>query len=64
VEFASSYKGSCRNFNSNDLSTLVKDREGHIVDDYSAAEHKVNEECRKNLNVAAIRGPYVLQRRI
>jgi hypothetical protein len=35
------------------LRTLAKDREGHIVDDCSATEHEINEECRKNMNVAA-----------
>ena len=35
------------------MSTLAKDKEGHTVDDYSATEHKMNEECRKDMNVAA-----------
>jgi hypothetical protein len=52
VEFASRYD-ACRNFHSNDLSTLEKDKEGHIVDDCSATEHEMNEECRKDMNVAA-----------
>jgi hypothetical protein len=53
VEFAARYDDSCRNCRSNDLSTLAKDKEDHIVDDYSATEHRMNEESRKNRNVAA-----------
>jgi hypothetical protein len=53
VEFASRYDDSCRNCRNNDLSTLTKDKEENIVDDYSATEHKINEECRKNMNTAA-----------
>ena len=53
VEFASRYNDACRIFHSNDLSILAKDKEGHNVDDYSATEHEINEECRKNMNVAA-----------
>jgi hypothetical protein len=47
------YDDSCRNHHSNDLSTLAKVKEGHNVDDCSATEHELNEECRKNMNVAA-----------
>ena len=53
VQFASRCDDSCRNCHSSDLSTLAKDKEGHIVDDYSAGEHKMSEECRKNMKVAA-----------
>ena len=53
VEFASRYDDSCRSCQSNDLSTLANDKEGHTIDDYSATEHKMNEECRKEMNVAA-----------
>ena len=53
MEFASRYDDACRSFRSNDLSTLAKDKEGHIVDDCSAREHQMNEECRKDTNVAA-----------
>ena len=55
VEFTSRYDESCRSCQSNELNTLAKDKEGHIVDDCSAAEHKMNEECRRNLSVAANR---------
>ena len=53
VKFASRYTVSWRSCQSNDLSALAKDKEGHTVDDYSATEHKMNEECRKEMNVAA-----------
>jgi hypothetical protein len=46
------YVGTCRNFHSNYISTLAKDKEGHIVDDCSATAHKMNEECRRDMNVA------------
>ena len=52
VDFASRYD-ACRNFHSNDLSTLAKDKKGHIVDDCSATEHEMNAECRKDMDVAA-----------
>ena len=35
------------------MSALAKQEEGHTVDDYSAAEHRMNGECRKEMNVAA-----------
>ena len=53
VELASRYDGSCRMIHSNELSTLANDKEGHIVDDSSATEHRINEECRTNMNDAA-----------
>jgi hypothetical protein len=53
VEFVSRYDESRRNFNSYNSSTLAKGKEGHIVDDCSATEHKMNEECSENVNVAA-----------
>jgi hypothetical protein len=53
VEFAFRYDGACRSFYSNNLSTLAKGKEGHIADDCGATEHEINEECRKNMNVAA-----------
>jgi hypothetical protein len=56
TEFASRYDDACRSFHSKDLSTLAKDREGHIVDDCSVTEHKTNKECRKSMNVAANKG--------
>jgi hypothetical protein len=49
VEFASRYD-ACEKFHSSDLSTLAKDKEGHIVDDCSASEREMNEECRKGMN--------------
>jgi hypothetical protein len=52
VEFASRYTDSCRSSHSNDLSTVVKDKEGHTVDDYSATERKMSEECGNKMNVA------------
>jgi len=33
------------------INTLAKDKEGHIIDNYSATEHEINKECRKNMNV-------------
>jgi hypothetical protein len=53
VEFASRYEDSCRNLQSNNLCTFAKDKEGHIVDNCSAPGQKRNEECRKNMRVAA-----------
>ena len=53
VEFASRYTVSCRSCQSNDLSALAKDKEGHTVADCSATEHRMNGECRKQMNVAA-----------
>ena len=35
------------------VSTLPKDKEGHIFDEYSATQQKMNEECRRNMNFAA-----------
>jgi hypothetical protein len=55
VEFTSRYDESCRSCQSNDLSTLAKDREGHIVLDCSAAEGKVNEGRRRDMSVNANR---------
>ena len=55
MEFASRYDDTCWNLHDNDLSTLAKDKEGHVVDDYSATQHEINEECSKNMNVAANR---------
>ena len=55
VEFTSRYDESCRSCQSNELNTLAKDKEGHTVDDCSAAEHRMNEGCRRNLSVAANR---------
>jgi len=55
VEFTSRYDESCRNCQSNDLSTLADDKEGHITDDCSAAEGKMNEGCRSNMSVNASR---------
>jgi len=52
VEFVSRYDDACRNFQSNDLNTLAKDKEGHIVDDCSSTEHEIREESRKNMNDA------------
>ena len=52
VEFASRYDDACRSLHGNNLSTLVNDKEGHIVDDCGATEHEINEECRKSKNVA------------
>jgi hypothetical protein len=43
VEFASRYTVSCRSCHSNYLST---------VEDYSATERKMIEECRNKMNVA------------
>ena len=53
MEFASIYDDACRNFHSNDLSTLAKDKEAHIIDECSATQQEMNEECRKDINVAA-----------
>ena len=53
VEFATRYDDYCRSCHSNDLSALAKDKAGHTADDYGATEHKMNEECRKQMNVAA-----------
>jgi hypothetical protein len=53
VEFVSRYDDACRNFHSDDLYILAKDKEGHIVDDCSATEHEINEELRKCRKVAA-----------
>jgi len=53
VEFASRYDDACRNLHHNDLSTLAKDKEGNVVDECCATEHEINEECRKDMNVAA-----------
>jgi hypothetical protein len=53
VEFASKCDESCWNCRSNELSTLAQNKEGHAVDEYSAKEHKVNEEINKNMNIAA-----------
>jgi len=55
VEFVSRYDDACRNFQSTDLNNLAKDKEGHIVDDCSATEHEIYEECRKNTTDAANR---------
>ena len=44
MEFASRYD-ACRNFHSNDLSTLAKE--------CSATQHEINEEWRKDMNVTA-----------
>jgi hypothetical protein len=52
VEFASRQTDSCRSYYSNDLCTVVKDKEGHTVDDYSSTERKMSEECRNKMNVA------------
>ena len=62
VEFASRYDDSCLSCYSNDLSALQKDKEGHTIDDSSAAEHRMDGECRKEINVAANKELYVLQR--
>ena len=51
---------ACRNFHSNDLSTLAKDKEAHIIDKCSATQQEMNEECRKDINVAANKRTYVL----
>jgi hypothetical protein len=53
VEFVSRYDDACRNFRSDDLNTLAKDKEGHIVDDCIATKHEINEERRKYRKVAA-----------
>ena len=55
VEFVSRYDDECRNFQSNELDTLAKDKEGHIVDNCSATEHEISEENRKNTTDAANR---------
>ena len=62
MEFASRYTVSCRSCQSNDLSAIAKDKEGHTVDDCSAAEHRMDGECRKEMNVPANKELYVLQR--
>ena len=49
-------------FYSSDLSTLVKDKEGHIIDDCSATEHEVNGERKRIQMWLLIKGLYVLQR--
>jgi hypothetical protein len=54
MEFVCRYDDECRNFQSNELNTLAKDKEGHIVDDCSVTEHEIN-ECRKNTTDAASR---------
>ena len=53
VEFVSRYDNACRNFHSDGVYTLAKDKEGHIVDNCSATGHKINEELRKYRKVAA-----------
>ena len=53
VEFATRSDDSFRSCHINDLSTISKDKEGHTVADCRATEHKMNEECRKQTNVAA-----------
>ena len=62
VEFSSRYDDACRNVHGNDLSTLAKDKEDHVVDDCSATEHEINEECSKYMNVAANNRTLCLQR--
>ena len=52
VEFTSRHDDVCRNFNGNKVSTLAKDKEGHIADVYGVTGHGINKECRKNMNVA------------
>jgi hypothetical protein len=52
MEFASRHDNECQDFYSDKVSTLVKDKEGPIVDDYCATQHKINKECRKNMNAA------------
>ena len=51
-EFASRHDDECRYFYSNKVNTLAKDKEDHIVDDYGATGHEINNYCRKNMNVA------------
>ena len=41
-EFVSRYDDACRSLHDNNLSTLVNDKEGYIVDDCSATEHEIN----------------------
>ena len=53
MEFVSRYDDAYRNFHSDDLNILAKDKEGYIVDDCSATEHEINEELRKCRKVAA-----------
>ena len=53
VAFASRYDDACLNLHDNDLSTIAKDKDGHVVDECSATQHEMNKEYSKNVNVAA-----------
>jgi hypothetical protein len=53
VGFASRYDDSRRNLQNNNLCTLAKDKEGYVVDDCIATEHRMNENCRKKKNIVA-----------
>ena len=59
VEFASRYDDASRSLHGNILSTLMNDKEVHIVDDCGATEHEINEECRKVRMLLLIKGPHV-----
>jgi hypothetical protein len=41
VAFASRYDDACLNLHDNDLSTIAKHKDGHVVDDCSSTQHKV-----------------------
>jgi hypothetical protein len=54
-EFTSRYDDKCRNVQRNELDTLAKDKEGHIVDECSATGHRIYEESRENTTYAVNR---------
>jgi len=56
MEFISKHGGGSREFSTDKVDTLATDKDGHIVDNYGAARHEVNKECRENL-IAANRRP-------
>lgn len=56
VEFISKHGVGSREFSTDKVDTLATDKDGHIADNYGAARHEVNKECRENL-IAANRRP-------
>jgi hypothetical protein len=54
-DFTSKYDDGCRNVQRNELVTLAKDKEGHIVDKCSAIGHQINEENKENMTNAVNR---------
>jgi hypothetical protein len=60
VEVVSEYDSECRNSQRKELSTLAKVKEDHIVDNCSATEHTINEECGEITKYSASRGALCL----